>query len=54
MNLKMTFPLIKNALSDLRVMHDFNYITPPQTRKEFWEEECDKHPTKSTCMTYEV
>ena len=54
MNLKTTFSVIKNALSDLQVMHDFNYITPSETRKEFWEKECDLHPTKSTCKSYEV
>ena len=54
MNLKMTFPHVKNALNDLRVMHDFNYIIPHKTREEFWEEECNKYPTKSTCVIYEV
>tara|TARA_B100001250_G_scaffold311109_1_gene273036 strand:- start:151 stop:315 length:165 start_codon:yes stop_codon:yes gene_type:complete len=54
MNLKMPFLLIKNALSDLQVIHDFNYITPSEKREDFWEEECDKHLTKSTCMIYEV
>ena len=54
MKLKTTFSVIKNALSDIQVMHALNYITPPKTRKEFWEKECDLHPTKSTCKSYEV
>jgi len=54
MNLKLPFPLIKNALSDLEVMNGFNYINPHKTREEFLGKECDHHPTKSTCMIYEV
>ena len=54
MKLRTPFSVIKNALSDIRVMHDFNYITPAETREEFWEKECDQYPTKSTCKTYEV
>ena len=44
----------KNSLSDIQVMHDFNYIIPPEKREEFWANECDLHPTNSTCKTYEV
>ena len=54
MKLKTPFSVIKNALSDIQVMHDFNYIIPPETREEFWEIECDLHPTNPTCKTYEV
>ena len=54
MKLKTPFSIIKNALSDIQVMHDFNYIIPPETREEFWLNECDPHPTNSTCRTYEV
>ena len=54
MNLRMPFPLIKNALSDLQLMNDFNYIIPHKMREDFWEEECDKHSSKSTCIIYEV
>ena len=54
MKLKTPFSIIKNALSDIQVMHDFNYIIPPETREEFWLNECDRHPTNSTCKTYEV
>ncbi len=51
---RVAFSVIKNALSDFRVMHDFKYITPPETREAFWEKECALNPTKSTCKTYEV
>ena len=54
MKLKTPLSFIKNALSDIQVMHDFNYTIPPKTRGEFWENECDLHPTNSTCKTYEV
>ena len=54
MKLKTPFSIIKNALSDIQVMHDFNYEIPTETREEFWLNECDRHPTNSTCKTYEV
>ncbi len=54
MKLKAPFSVIKDALSDIQVMHDFNYIIPPETREEFWKNECDLHSTNSTCKTYEV
>ena len=54
MKLKTPFYIIKNALSDIQVMHDFNYIIPPETREEFLGNECDLHPTNSTYKTYEV
>ena len=53
MKLKTPFLFIKNALSDFRVMHDFNYEIPPETREEFWKEECEIHPTSSTCKVYD-
>ncbi len=53
MKLRTPFSVIKNALSDIRVMHDFNYEFPADTREEFWEEECDIHPTSSTCKVYD-
>ncbi len=54
MKLRTPLSIIRNALGDINEMHDFNYIAPSQTRDEFWEEECDLFPTKSTCKTYEV
>ena len=52
MKLRTPF-FIKNALSDIRVMHDFNYEIPAETREEFWKEECEIHPTSSTCKVYD-
>jgi len=43
MKLGTPFSLIKNALSDIRVMHDFNYEIPTETREEFWKDECEIH-----------
>ncbi len=54
MKLKSTISMIKNALSDSRTMHDFSYTVPTETRDKFWNKECDIHPTKSTCKTYDV
>ena len=53
MRLRTPFSVIKNALSDIRVMHDFNYEIPFKTREEFWKEECEIHPTSSTCKVYD-
>ena len=53
MKLKTPFSAIKNAFSDIRVMHDFNYEIPAESREEFWEEECDKHPPSSACKVYD-
>ena len=51
--LRQPFSAIKKALSDIRVMHDFNYEIPPETREEFWKDECEIHPTSSTCKVYD-
>ncbi len=53
--MKLTTPLtaMKNALSDIRKMHDFSYKIPPETREEFWANECNLHPTALTCKAYE-
>ena len=53
MKLKTPFTLIKNAFSDIRRMHDFSYSIPKETRDEFWDKECLKHPTAFTCKVYE-
>ena len=52
MKLRTPFSVIKNALSDIRVMHDFNYEIPSETREEFWKDECEIPPTSSTCKVY--
>ena len=52
--MKLRTPIfIKNALRDIRVMHDFNYEVPAETREEFWKEECEIHPTSSKCKVYD-
>ena len=53
MKLRTPFKAIKNALSDIRKMHDFTYTVPTESRDEFWEKECINHPTASTCKIYE-
>ena len=53
MNLRTPFKMIKNALRDIRTMHDFSYNVPIETRDEFWDKECSNHPTASTCKVYE-
>ena len=53
MKLRTPFSVIKNALSDIRVMHDFNYEIPAEAREEFWKEACEVHPTSSTCKVYD-
>jgi len=53
MKLKTPLNIIKNALCDIRTMHDFSYTVPNKTRDEFWEKECINHPTASTCKVYE-
>ncbi len=35
--LRTPFSVIKNAFSDTRVMHDFNYEIPAETKEEFWK-----------------
>ena len=45
MKLSSPFTVLKNVISDVRRMHDFSYNIPPKTREEFWEEECNDHPT---------
>ena len=48
MKLRTPFSVIKNALSDIRVMHDFNNEVPTETR-----EECEVHPIYSKCKVYD-
>ena len=53
MRLRTPFTVIKSALNDIRTMHDFNYTVPTETRDDFWDKECNEHPTASTCKVYE-
>tara|TARA_Y100001968_G_scaffold309641_1_gene329667 strand:- start:595 stop:774 length:180 start_codon:yes stop_codon:yes gene_type:complete len=43
MKLRTPFSVNKNALSDTRVIHYFNYEVPAETREEFGKEECEDH-----------
>ena len=52
MKLRTPFSVIKNALSDIRVMHDFNYEIPTETRDEFWKDECEIHSNSPRCEVY--
>tara|TARA_B100000579_G_C22211358_1_gene567501 strand:- start:86 stop:250 length:165 start_codon:yes stop_codon:yes gene_type:complete len=54
MKLKTPFSVINDALSKFQAINNFNYSIPPETREAFWENECDHHPTNSTCKMYEV
>ncbi len=49
MKLTTPFSVIKNAISDIRRMHDFNYNLPTE---KYWEDECRRHPTNSHCLVY--
>ena len=53
MKLRNPFSVIKSAFSDIEKMHDFSYTVPTETRDEFWNKECIKYPTSSTCKVYE-
>ena len=35
MKFRSPLNILKNALSDIRTMHDFSYIVPNETRDEF-------------------
>ena len=54
MKLRTPFTVITNPLKDLDYMHDFSYKLPDQSYFEFWEKECQNHPTRSNCKLYEV
>ena len=53
MKLRTPFSIIRNAFSDIRVMHDFNYEIPSETKEELWKEESEIHSTSSTCKVYD-
>ena len=53
MKLRTPFNMIKNALSDIRTMHDFSYTVPNENRDEFWDNESSNNSTASTCKIYE-
>ena len=52
--MRLTTPLtaLRNATTDIWRMHDFNYQLPIDSRKDYWEKECENHPTSSHCKIY--
>ncbi len=54
MKLQTPFSILKQAFRDIDYIHDFTYELPYNKQKNFWEEECELHPTKSACKTYDV
>ena len=52
MRLATPFTALRNATSDIWRMHDFNYQLPKDQRKDYWEKECNDHPTSSHCKFY--
>ena len=53
MKLKTPLNIIKNALSDIRTMHDFSYTVPAESRDAFWDKKCSNYSTASICKVYE-
>ena len=43
---------LRNSISDIWRMHDFNYQLPKDLRQDYWEKECIDHPTSSHCKVY--
>ena len=54
MKLRTPFSVIPNPLRDIDHIKDVSYTLPKESFRDFWEEECKLHPTKSTCKLYEV
>ena len=46
------FTALINATSDIWRMHDFDYKLPKDLRKNYWEKECQDHPTSAHCKVY--
>ena len=53
MKQRTPFSVIKNAFSDIWLMHDFNYEVLSENTDEFWNEESQVHTTFSTCKVYD-
>ena len=52
MRLVTPFTALRNAISDIWRMHDFNYQLPNDPRQDFWEKECTIYPASSDCKLY--
>ena len=52
MKLTTTFNALKNAISDMWRMHDFNYKLQKESKQDYWDKECIDHPTSTHCKVY--
>ena len=52
MRLATPFTALRNAISDMWRMRDFNYQLPKDQRQDYWRKECIDHPTSSHCKVY--
>ena len=52
MKLKTPFTILNNSLNDVWRMQNFNYQSPKDPTKEYWDEECIFHPTNSHCKIF--
>ena len=52
MKLNTPFTSLKNAISDIWRMHDFNYKLPKEEKQNYWGKECIDHPTSSHFKVY--
>ena len=52
MRLTTPFHVLRNAISDIWRMHDFNYQLPNDQIQNYWEKECIDHPASSHCKEY--
>ena len=52
MKLNTPFTALRNAISDMWRMHDFNYKLPKKVEIDYWNQECMANPTNSHCKIY--
>ena len=52
MKLTTPFTALKNAISGIWRIYDFNYQLPKKEEKNYWNDECMAHPTNSQCKIY--
>ena len=53
MKIVTPFSVLRHVVADMYRMHHFSYEIPNDKRKDFWEKECEAHPTALTCKIYE-
>ena len=46
MRLTTSFTALRNAISDIWRMHDFNYQLPNDQRRDYWEKRVHRPPNK--------